>query len=423
MSSCRLTILVIISTASVAQAQAPDPTDATSASPTTASAAATAPPAVKARLDALVGLNATAKPVVEEAGAKVDVIAEADKLRTPDSPAFVLLGVAPTQIQKPTTPRDLAVALSAVVSDDAELRIPENLAIEVAPYWLLVGPRVTYERASSGGPIEAWRNLSFSLASTEVAEDGSRRLGFGFRTSIAAGGEPGCGTALNESLDTQLVALSKATAIGDTEVKRMKKEATDARGRIDTDAFDAQAQLVKQQVVEASELAMKAEKLIEKCAEAATARPRALSLAGAVAWRFPTESVGDGDLVLQSYWLTYSHTLGSWTLLAVGRAQLEEARVGWDAYADLGGRAVVARDTYAASIELVGRKQFHGEFADDAALLVRAAAQAEYMIKDGTWLTITFGKEFEAAAAGSLFSIANLTTSFGAPTIARPTKK
>jgi hypothetical protein len=56
-------------------------------------------------------------------------------LTTPDGPAFVILGVAPSQIARPTTPAGLATSLLSSVQDSTGF-IPNNYALEVAPYWL-----------------------------------------------------------------------------------------------------------------------------------------------------------------------------------------------------------------------------------------------------------------------------------------------
>src|SRR5215831_1880299 len=53
----------------------------------------------------------------------------------PDVPAFTILGVSPTQIERPTNPTALAVSLLSSTSSDTNF-IPNNYALQVAPYWL-----------------------------------------------------------------------------------------------------------------------------------------------------------------------------------------------------------------------------------------------------------------------------------------------
>ena len=56
-------------------------------------------------------------------------------LSTPDVPAFTILGVAPTQIERPLTPRALALSLLGAATDDENL-IPNKYALVAAPFWM-----------------------------------------------------------------------------------------------------------------------------------------------------------------------------------------------------------------------------------------------------------------------------------------------
>src|SRR4029079_11330661 len=93
---------------------------------------------------------------------------EFDKLRTPDSPAFSVLGVAPSEVERPTSPRAFVLAIGAFVSDSgAELVVPDALAIEASPHSVLSGKSV--EHADPGkderlSPGSLWRNFTFSIA-------------------------------------------------------------------------------------------------------------------------------------------------------------------------------------------------------------------------------------------------------------------
>src|SRR4051812_24975372 len=62
--------------------------------------------------------------------------------RTPEAPAFVLLGVSPSQIDRPTTPRALTISVISA-SFDSDNLLPHNYALQVAPYWLKGHPALT----------------------------------------------------------------------------------------------------------------------------------------------------------------------------------------------------------------------------------------------------------------------------------------
>src|SRR2546422_11011326 len=72
-----------------------------------------------------------------------------EELRTPASPAFVLLDLTPSAVERPTPPKALAASLLAATGD---LRfLPRNYAIDVAPYWLAPHPTLTYQQFHNPG--------------------------------------------------------------------------------------------------------------------------------------------------------------------------------------------------------------------------------------------------------------------------------
>src|SRR6185436_9150701 len=71
-----------------------------------------------------------------------------EELKTPAQPAFTLLGVTPTSIDRPSTPRAFAVGLLGAFADSKD-SLPRNLALEVAPYWWSSRPSETYDSLNS----------------------------------------------------------------------------------------------------------------------------------------------------------------------------------------------------------------------------------------------------------------------------------
>jgi hypothetical protein len=352
----------------------------------------------------------------EAAEAEAITVPEGDKLRTPDSPAFAILGVSPTSIQNPTTPRDLAVALSGFLKDGS-LLVPESLAVEVAPFWLISHDRLTYADYAAADVGQLWRNFSASLGTTGVAEDGSRSLAVGARTQLAFDSAAGACRKYEEKL--QAIATLGALNLSTEAMLTLRAEHS-PDGVFDAKTFNAALLALKkgreQAVAEALE---KLATVRDECAKAATARPRVLSLAAAVAWRYAGSKLENSDFVSQSYWATYAQRLGTWSVLAMSRLQFDEADRGWDGFVDLGARAIVPRRTYAGSLEVILRRQAFGDDAGDADLQLRVGLQVEYMIREGTLLSVAFGKGFAAVDAGELFSLASLSASFGDPKIAR----
>ena len=94
-----------------------------------------------------------------------------ESLRTPTSPAFVLLGVEPTSIERPTTPKALAINVLSAAGDGDDL-IPRNYALEVAPYWLIDHPDLEFEDFYDPTPWQGIKqSLSISLATKDLTDD------------------------------------------------------------------------------------------------------------------------------------------------------------------------------------------------------------------------------------------------------------
>jgi hypothetical protein len=127
---------------------------------------------------------------------------ELNSLTTPDSPAFVILGVSPTTIQRPTTPQAVATSLASAFSSNGQTLVP-NYALEVAPYWIWSHPRTTFAdvaRNSFTTPLE-WLTVSIATTSSgaqsststtstapATSSTGAPKAAFGVRTNLVNGG-------------------------------------------------------------------------------------------------------------------------------------------------------------------------------------------------------------------------------------------
>lgn len=67
-----------------------------------------------------------------------------DELRVPSSPAFTMLGVSPTAVERPSTPRALGLSLLSATERSGS-GIPNDLALEFAPYWWKSHPDLTFD--------------------------------------------------------------------------------------------------------------------------------------------------------------------------------------------------------------------------------------------------------------------------------------
>ena len=137
------------------------------------------------------------------AGAQSKVSVE--DLRAPSTPAFVLLGIEPTSVQRPETPRALTTTLLSLAGDNGAL--PRNFAIEIAPFWLRSRPGFSFgdfyhgERHGGLATIATTIKRSFALSvATAPRIAGNDPSG----TSVAIGARlmlwPGRPSALLDSL-------------------------------------------------------------------------------------------------------------------------------------------------------------------------------------------------------------------------------
>src|SRR5829696_3920328 len=81
--------------------------------------------------------------LLPHAPASAQDIPEFHKLRTPTSPAFVILGITPAEVERPTAPAAFAASFFQRV-EEATKGFPNSYALELAPYWLRSHPGLTF---------------------------------------------------------------------------------------------------------------------------------------------------------------------------------------------------------------------------------------------------------------------------------------
>jgi hypothetical protein len=352
---------------------------------------------------ALLASLATAAPAWAQA------IPDFNKLRTPVSPAFVVLGVSVASIARPTTPAALA---SSLLSDFSSGVLPRSYAAEAAPYWWSDHPGLTLSEYERGGAASLYRDLTLSLAITDsvprssggsVAAPGQRRLGFGARTTLVSGAA--LDTRCVQPIDQVAGALS--VAVGGV-VARWIGLHPDSAGnapaleRVRAAAFDsARKHLPPPQAAAVSDSAISA------CSQALSARRGlVVDLAGGVGLVAPDARAQSARPGSAGLWLTPAWLGRNASLVGVVRGLWQDLQLDTSSFAvDVGARGVYAWDRYAVSAETVYRNQ--GRTGSRTGLL-RVAVEVDAEVAGQSWLDLTFGKDFDAARPGSLLAIANL---------------
>ena len=389
----------------------------------TVPAAATAPTDTATKVTALQAATDTAFAETVQADASTS---DFDKMRTPDSPAFVILGVSPTEIQRPGTPMAVATALSGFVSGSS-VTIPTNLALEVAPYWLYDHPQLTSKAYQEGGWRNVYRTFTLSLATKQSSRDttdmsgttvthSDTDLALGARARLYSSG-PDRGAHCVEKLE----ALTSAATELSVTARLSDSELTDLASRFTVGSTDYknafQAAMAKKIAGDPVTKLQDAQKnLDKKCFDVtASAQGFSLDLAGAIDWTFPDSvaSASNSNLISRAGWLSGAYASDRLTGILLARYVGLRSGTDWQQVFDAGLRLVFKRPTFGLSAEGIARLHLSGP-GDDT---YKVDLAAEYEFGNGTWVTVTFGRSFTAAQAGSLFSLANLSWSFGKPSI------
>jgi hypothetical protein len=380
-----------------------------------------------------------------------------DDLRSPSTAAVTILGTAPTAIERPDTPRALVFNLASSVADAGG--IPQNYAMQVAPYWLRSHPDLlfsNYVRPTVGHSIK--RSFAVSVATADwstgsgkSAEDLGSRLALGFSTVVVPGTLDPAFDALARKVqedDLKLIDLLRQRAT-DPRLIALRATRDDLRSQLSS-ATDA-AILVKTYVLltdtEAAlaritgELDAQVTKLQSsivnqtKALQAMQASRRGLSLGVAGAWsvQIPGDVIQDSQAEQTGFWVTPSYRgrirLGpkpagdtepesadevsaGHALSGVGVFRYLRNRTDDSNTWDVGGRAIFeVSSAISVSGELLGRFQTVASVSQNT---LRAVAVVEAKLADKTYLFASFGRGFtDNEQQRSLVSIIGINLGFG----------
>jgi hypothetical protein len=329
---------------------------------------------------ALATLPARALP---QAGSDTSIALVLDALRTPASPAFTLLGVAPMTVERPTSPSALAVSLlSATGADDL---LPRNYALELAPYWLVRHPDLTfdayYRPGFLGGIVQS---LSMSVATVPLDQ-------------LTAGVDSG--TALGLGARAYLVPGRAHPDLAQRE--RELRAIQDASNRV---LLDVEDEAVQQRLLDS--LDALAQGIALEMQELDTERVGwLLELAGAAAFAFPGDRADSGAVERIGGWLTIAYRIPEPSLDLVAVARYERAQRATPArdLIGIGARLAWRLEDFTLSVEFLER--LGDRAADGTRPGYRAAGNLEYRLPRLGFLTATFGSDDEGGQARFISTI------------------
>lgn len=361
---------------------------------------------------------------------------ELDNLHTPTSPAFTLLGVSPTDIARPSTPRALATDL--VSKTNRGSIIPNNYALEFAPYWLVSHPSLSYQEYTDPSPVQSVMqsfSISFGTSRPDTTSDtASTGLAVGIRFLPLAGHASAKFRDLEQNLDSiqrtrpdlirhQADLLDEIDAAG-VELGQLRAELATALAAHDTRRITN----LKEQIAASGQLVEKAKdtsttveatlktqadlmrSIARDMGKADVERVGAfLELATAVAGVFPAGNFDGGKLSRLGAWGTFSYRMESPHLDVISLLRfLRDLRQEDQNALEFGGRLLWLHDYLGLSAEWVSRTAYNVDASQQGnaskrtltfASSSRAVGVIEYRAADAIYVTLSFGRDYKKLGA------------------------
>jgi hypothetical protein len=307
-------------------------------------------------------------------------------LRTPPSPAFTVLGIEPSAVERPTTPSDAAMSF---VSKFRQSTLPKDYAFEASPYWLVGQPSLSWRSDVTRNVAQSiTRTLSLSVATADTGTTSPlTSLGFGVRTLLSSGRM----TAATEQALADLEQTLSET--GDVFLRLVGEAGLDeldvmlANGRITVADYERQKQQIAALVLESDEY----RNAMARAEDIAAKREGFfLEVAAGFVWDFAGGTWQSRAFRKRGVWATPSYEFGSWNVLGVLR-YVDETEIPDRDALDLGGRAIYSGADYALSFEYVERSPL--EQTPIVRRSHRLVGVAEYRVSPATWVIASFGKD------------------------------
>lgn len=361
-------------------------------------------------------------------GGSVDAnteISTVDELRPPSSPAFTLLGISPTEVDRPRTPSALMTALGSAVGSS----VPSSLALEFSPFWLFDQSRTTRQEFDRNKLMQIASSFAVNAATNKVEEDAALMLPG--RTDLSVGASM---VLYREWDDEVCKAIGTGPQFQDAAFLEAKKPLQKTfieslKKCADQTCIDAAQAIYDQGIAALDELRLKEQtavvdewsKKLAKCGKAFWT-PSGFVVSGAFAtgWTFADSKWSESSYLRSAAWLTAGHEGKRFTGLGLGRVQW--TNVGNDGASpdlvDVGGRLVIHRTSFAASVEGVKRFGLASGLPDGYRLALIGEGKL-----GGSWLSVSLGKDYDSTQDGSFFTLANLQVTMGDPQLAKEDKK
>ena len=314
-------------------------------------------------------------------------------LRTPPSPAFTVLGIEPSAVERPATPSDVALSF---VNKIRQGTFPKDYAFEASPYWLVSQPDLSWNSDVTRNVAESVaRTMSLSIATAETGttEAPVTSLAIGVRTLLSSG-------RMTASTQRALAALEQTLSqTGDVFLRMVGEAGLDAldtrlaSGAITVADYEARKQELTAIVLESEEY----REAMNRAEDVAARREGFFfEVAAGFVWDFAGAAWDSRTFRQRGVWATPSYEFGAWSLVGVLRYLDETGAFDADAL-DWGGRALYSTADYALSLEFVQRSPI--EPTDAIERSHRLVGIAEYRVSRASWVIASFGKDRQKTGA------------------------
>ena len=373
-------------------------------------------------------------------------ILSAEDLKTPSTPAATILGASPTTIERPDNPRALIFSIASSVASSGG--VPQDYAVQVAPYWMRSHPTLMFDSYINPTVGQSLlRSFAISVATADwIGGSGSgtdlgSRLAIGTNAVILPGRVDPKLTELRDKIvksDLDLILLLRARD-GDPRLKGLRTRLTDLRGQLasETDptklvevwrALDETTSTIAAVTLDWNTKVTALEQTIKDMTaqiDTMNVERFGLRLVAAAAWsiQIPNDVFADSRAERAGFWATPSYRMRLMPgaadpgarprfVDALGVVRFLRHRVDDTTAWDIGGRVVwEATDSISLSAEAVQRMWSADSLTENS---LRAVGSFEVKLADKAYLFATFGRDFtEVELERNLVSIVGLKLGFG----------
>lgn len=313
--------------------------------------------------------------------------------RTPESPVFVLLDQSPTEIQKPSGSRPLAISIARDLTSFEGGILPLNIAVEASPYWLDSHSGVDWKAYTDSGIEQLYQNLSLSIGASKRGGEPEDLTSMSDSTSIAVGMRTGID---GRSYDCE--QLEPIFYRYNDERSREKLRAMDAamfEGTHLQNFEEIDADFKKTWLKDKAN----AEAIRKATDQCTRKRDWALDASFATSFLIPDREMKDTELSAMAGWLTFGILGDTVSLVPMTRVRSDllhsdDSRT----MLDLGAQFVVAAKIFAFSAEFIYRylvdKAEASSVVSDKTSFFRTGLGIEAALSSDIWLNVSFGKNY-----------------------------